>query len=158
LICNKEELKMSKNNITGLSDSGKNMLPTKRAAATGMPKTLAPTIPPLREKDAPIGYGANHDGSASSDLPGHRTVSPLGRVIETFNDDKILAAIIGHNPQRGGHYAVDGTDDWQTRLISKSPIRHASNMKDPNKGGSPSGKVASGLVANEQQPVRKPGA
>jgi hypothetical protein len=148
---------MSKNNITGLSDSGKTMLPTKRGADTGTPKSIPPARPaPLREKDPPLGYGANHDSSASSDTPGTRTISKWAASMEAGNDDKILAAIIGHNPRRGGHYAVDGTDDWQTRSISKSLIRPAANMRDPNKGGSPSGKVASGLVANEQQPVRKP--
>jgi hypothetical protein len=152
---------MAKNNITGLSDSGKGMLPTERIPATGMPKTLPPKRPPMREKDPPIGYGSNHDYTASSDLPGERTSSPWAAETEARNPDPLLAAIIGHNPHRGAghtdHYAVDGPGDWQTRPVNKTGIRPAQNMKpDPNASGSPSGKVAAGLASDEEQPVRKP--
>jgi hypothetical protein len=144
-------------NITGLSGSGKSMLPTERIPATGAMKTPPPVRPSMREKDPPIGYGANHDSSASSDLPGTRTVSPWAAETEARNPDPALQAIIGHNSRTRGHYAVESTDQWQTRPVNKTGLRPAENMKTaPNDSGSPSGKVASGLVSDEEQPIRKP--
>jgi hypothetical protein len=141
------------------------------AAATGMPKSVAPDVISA-PRAAKSGYGMNSYAGPSSLTPmddSNKGVSLLAANMKEAGErgsDPVLDAIVKAGTAAmdvtltgDAVMAADGAAGTQIRKIAAGNVPDAHGMKSRQAGdGSPGGTIPSKIGASSAQPIRKPGA